>query len=80
VDEELVEVSVEDSGVGITEDSAEKLFSPFFTTKKAGMGMGLSISHSIINAHGGHLWFSRNPERGTTFHFTLPLEEGTPHD
>jgi two-component system sensor kinase FixL len=79
VDNELVEVSVEDRGVGVTDAEGEKLFSPFFTTKKAGMGMGLSISHSIINAHGGHLWFTRNTERGTTFHFTLPIEPGE-HD
>jgi two-component system sensor kinase FixL len=76
VDGELIEVSVEDQGVGVTDAEAEKLFSPFFTTKKAGMGMGLSISHSIINAHGGHLWFSSNEQRGTTFHFTLPIEHG----
>jgi C4-dicarboxylate-specific signal transduction histidine kinase len=74
VDEELVELSVTDHGVGITDDAAGQLFSPFFTTKKSGMGMGLSISHSIINSHGGHLWFSRLPEKGTIFHFTLPLE------
>ena len=57
LDGELVEVAVRDSGSGISDDAAENLFSPFFTTKKAGMGMGLSISHSIINSHGGHLWF-----------------------
>ena len=74
VDGELVEVSVEDRGVGVTEEAAEQLFSPFFTTKTAGMGMGLSISRSIVNAHGGHLWFTRNTDRGTTFRFTLPLE------
>ena len=60
VDGELVEVAVKDSGSGISDDAAEKLFSPFFTTKKAGMGMGLSISHSIINSHGGHLGFTRH--------------------
>ena len=73
LDRELVEVVVHDTGTGISDDAAEKLFSPFFTTKKAGMGMGLSISHSIINSHGGHLWFTRHEEgTGTTFHFTLP--------
>lgn len=76
----LVEVSVTDSGSGITEEAEEKLFSPFFTTKRAGMGMGLSISRSIINSHGGHLWFSRNPDRGTTFRFTLPQEATEAHE
>ena len=67
-----VEVTVTDHGVGVSEDASEKLFHPFFTTKESGMGIGLSICHSIVDAHGGRLWFTRNPEEGTTFHFTLP--------
>lgn len=80
VDDALVEVAVKDSGSGISDEAAQKLFSPFFTTKKAGMGMGLSISHSIINSHGGHLWFSRHAEGGSTFHFTLPIDTDGPHE
>jgi two-component system sensor kinase FixL len=57
-------------------DAAEdELFQPFFTTKREGMGMGLSISRSIILMHGGRLWFERNIPKGTTFHFTLPTVE-----
>jgi C4-dicarboxylate-specific signal transduction histidine kinase len=69
---EEVQVSVTDQGCGIAETSDKILFQPFFTTKKAGLGLGLNISRSIITAHGGRLWFSRNPDGGTTFHFTLP--------
>jgi NO-binding membrane sensor protein with MHYT domain len=66
-------VAVLDSGVGIDSETAEKLFSAFFTTKPSGMGMGLSISRSIIRAHGGRLWVSPNPDHGTTFQFTVPI-------
>jgi PAS domain S-box-containing protein len=72
-----VEVSVCDRGRAAAEVSAEagleQLFEPFFTTKPEGMGMGLSISRSIIEAHGGRLSAERNPDRGLTFRFTLPL-------
>jgi signal transduction histidine kinase len=74
-----IEVSVKDNGTGISPEAEEKLFSPFFTTKQSGMGMGLSISHSIIGAHGGRLWFTRNPNGGATFHFTLPAAGGADH-
>jgi signal transduction histidine kinase len=66
-------VAVLDSGVGIDSETAEKLFSAFFTTKPSGMGMGLSISRSIIRAHGGRLWVSPNPDHGTAFQFTVPI-------
>jgi C4-dicarboxylate-specific signal transduction histidine kinase len=69
---EGVSVSVRDQGCGIPEDRGDHLFQPFFTTKEAGLGLGLSISRSIISKHGGQLWFSRNSGGGTTFHFTLP--------
>ncbi len=67
-----VQVDVSDQGCGISDTSDRSLFQPFFTTKKSGLGLGLNISQSIISAHGGRLWFSRNPDGGTTFHFTLP--------
>ena len=65
-------VAVLDSGIGIDSETAERLFSAFFTTKPSGMGMGLSISRSIIRAHGGKLWVSPNPDHGAAFQFTVP--------
>ena len=65
-------VSVIDSGSGVSAEAAERLFAPFSTTKKSGMGMGLSISRAIIIAHGGHLNFFNNETGGATFFFTLP--------
>jgi C4-dicarboxylate-specific signal transduction histidine kinase len=67
-----VHVAVQDSGIGIDSETAERLFSAFFTTKPSGMGMGLSISRSIIRAHGGRLWVSPNPDHGSAFQFTVP--------
>ena len=72
--EETVEVSVRDTGVGMSPATRERIFDPFFTTKSGGLGMGLSISRSIIEAHGGRLWAIGNPDRGMTFCFTLPLK------
>ncbi len=69
-----VRISVRDRGCGLLEESESALFEPFFTTKEGGMGMGLSISRSIVTAHGGRLWFERNAEAGTTFHLSLPFE------
>ena len=66
-------VTVLDSGIGIDSQTAEKLFSAFFTTKASGMGMGLSISRSIIRAHGGRLWVSPNADHGAAFQFTVPI-------
>ena len=65
-------VAVEDAGVGLDAASMTRLFDAFFTTKKGGMGMGLSISRSIIQAHGGRLWATANAKHGATFHFTVP--------
>jgi two-component system sensor kinase FixL len=73
-------VSVSDCGCGLPETAQEDLYQPFFTTKRDGMGMGLSISRSIVLMHGGRLWFERNPVRGTTFHFSLPTEDGSSDD
>jgi PAS domain S-box-containing protein len=67
-----VRVSVQDAGVGLDPTTADRLFNAFFTTKPGGMGMGLSISRSIIEAHGGRLWATPNSGPGATFQFTLP--------
>jgi PAS domain S-box-containing protein len=67
-------ISVSDTGVGLPSEKLERLFSAFYTTKPQGTGMGLAISRSIIEAHGGRLWATANAERGATFHFTLPAE------
>jgi PAS domain S-box-containing protein len=67
-------VSVCDNGVGLPESGAD-VFAAFYSTKSDGLGMGLSISRSIIEAHRGRLWATRNPDRGTTFQFTLPLSD-----
>jgi two-component system sensor kinase FixL len=72
-DDNCVRVSVSDQGIGLTEDIAEKIFDSFFTTKNTGTGIGLSISRSIITAHGGILNYSPNLEDGVTFYFTLPV-------
>jgi PAS domain S-box-containing protein len=66
--------SVSDTGVGLPDEKPERIFNAFYTTKPQGTGMGLAISRSIIEAHGGHLWASANSERGATFHFSLPAE------
>ena len=67
-----VEIAVQDSGPGLAPDVQDQLLHPFFTTKPDGLGLGLSISHSIVEAHGGRLWATPNAGRGVTFHFTLP--------
>jgi len=71
-EEGQVLVAVLDSGIGIDSNTAEKLFTAFFTTKPSGMGIGLSISRSIIRAHGGKLWVSPNANHGAAFQFTVP--------
>ena len=65
-------VSVSDAGVGLPKENAEQIFNGFFTTKIQGSGMGLSISRSIVESHGGRLWATANNGRVATFHFTLP--------
>jgi len=70
-----VHVDVSDNGPGLSEDVARDLFKPFTTTKKSGMGLGLSLSRSIIEAHQGKMWASSRAGDGTTFHFTLPAAE-----
>ena len=68
------EISVSDTGTGIPPDQLDRIFEPFVTAKANGMGIGLSISRSIVEAHGGKLWAENGP-RGATFHFTVPLQE-----
>ena len=66
-------VRVKDSGVGLSPEVIDRIFQPFFTTKPQGIGMGLSISRSIIESHGGHLAAMQNPAEGAVFQFTLPV-------
>jgi two-component system sensor kinase FixL len=70
--DDIVQISVIDNGPGIPEEVQAKLFQPFVSTKKTGMGVGLSICHGIIAAHDGSLWTEPNPEGGTIFHIALP--------
>ena len=72
VDADQVLVTVEDSGVGLDPNAISKIFDPFYTTKPTGMGMGLSISRSIVQNQGGRLWATANDGPGASFHFTLP--------
>jgi C4-dicarboxylate-specific signal transduction histidine kinase len=67
----MIRVSVSDRGTGITPEVLEQIFMPFYSTKKHGLGMGLSICRAIIRAHGGQLWAENGPEGGAVFHFTL---------
>ena len=69
---DMVQVSVRDTGPGIGDAVMQRIFEPFYTTKSEGLGMGLSISRSIVEAHGGKLWVETADGAGTTFHFTLP--------
>jgi PAS domain S-box-containing protein len=73
-----LQVSIGDRGPGVSPERLVNLFEPFRSSKREGLGLGLSISHSIIAAHGGRLWVENNPGRGATFYFTLPVHEANP--
>jgi signal transduction histidine kinase len=75
-DEGCVRLTVQDTGVGIAPQEMEKLFEAFYTTKSGGMGMGLSISHTIIESHNGRLWATPNDGPGATFSFSMPCNAG----
>jgi two-component system sensor kinase FixL len=70
-DRNTVRISVIDRGSGVAPERLSKLFEPFFTTKDQGLGLGLAVSQSIIEAHGGRIWARPNPDGGLTVHFTL---------
>jgi len=72
------QVAVQDAGTGLSDVAEARIFEPFYTTKATGMGMGLSIARSIIEAHGGSIWATNNQSRGATFHFALPRTEASP--
>jgi two-component system sensor kinase FixL len=68
----LLEIAVRDNGPGVARTVAERMFEPFFTTRPRGLGMGLAISRSIVEAHGGRLWAELGPEHGLVVRFTVP--------
>jgi len=70
-----LEISVCDSGAGVDPSIANHLFEPFVTTKPKGMGLGLLVTRSIVDDHGGRIWFSKNPKGGSIFTFTLPMAQ-----
>jgi C4-dicarboxylate-specific signal transduction histidine kinase len=72
-----VVIQVQDSGIGLKAEEIDWIFEPFFTTKAQGIGMGLPIARSIVEAHGGRLWVTPEPSYGTVFQFTLPAQEAS---
>jgi C4-dicarboxylate-specific signal transduction histidine kinase len=78
MDTAQVRVSIEDCGIGVSAEAMPRLFEPFFTTRSQGMGMGLPISRSIIESHGGRLWVESTVSQGAIFQFTLPAADGAP--
>ena len=75
-DTEQVQLAVRDTGIGI--DRMDHIFDPFYTSKPDGLGMGLSIARTIVQAHGGRMWAENNQERGACVGFVLPAERATP--
>jgi signal transduction histidine kinase len=77
-DDRMLEVTVSDSGPGVAPGKGSLIFEPFYTTKPAGMGIGLSICRTIIEAHGGRVWVDTEVGGGAAFRFTLPIQPGVP--
>lgn len=75
-----IQVSVADTGPGLDRQQLARIFTPFYTTKRNGMGLGLSISRTIVQSHGGKLWVDAAANTGATVHFTLPTVQGDEHD
>jgi two-component system sensor kinase FixL len=67
-------IEVSDAGPGILPEQLPRIFDPFFSTKKDGMGIGLSLTRSLVESHGGRIWAENNPDGGASFRFTLPTE------
>jgi signal transduction histidine kinase len=74
-----IEIAVADTGPGLAAADLERVFEPFYTTKPEGIGIGLALSRSIVDAHGGRLWATANPGPGATFHLTLPVAHEREH-
>ena len=79
-DGKAVEIYVKDNGPGVAPDLADRLFEPFFTTKTDGLGMGLSLSRTIVTGHNGRIWMTSESGDGATFHFTIPTDAGDRHE
>jgi len=79
-DNNMLLISISDTGVALPAEGADQIVDPFFTTKRQGAGMGLTITRLIVEAHGGRLWASPNAERGAIFHFTLPAVAGATNE
>ncbi|MGA7106987.1 MAG: ATP-binding protein [Terracidiphilus sp.] len=77
-EDQYLMISVSDSGVGLPSEQANQIFDAFFTTKSHGLGMGLRISRSIVESHGGRLWAANSSPHGASFSFTLPILTGVP--
>lgn len=77
LDEQNVQLDVSDSGPGISSEKMAQIFEPFFTTKSAGTGLGLSLSRTIIEEHGGRLWASAREDQGATFHIQMKCRPET---
>ena len=71
----MIELTVTDSGPGIDEEMLDKIFQPFISTRKAGLGMGLAINRTIVEAHRGRLWAENSPDQGAVFRITLPVTQ-----
>jgi len=75
-EDEFIEIAVKDTGEGMTQDQIDKVFEPFFTTKDTGTGLGMAITHGIVERHGGTMDIKSKPERGTTITMRLPINSG----